>query len=155
MKILQLDCDSISYELIKPEASIYEESTEKKVTIDDALVLLVSVEKGDDNSVADKALEDVAKQMAQLKRKKLVIYPFAHLSRELGEPKGAMALIKYMAERAAAEKLEVRKAPFGWNKKLSVAIKGHPMAEQSKSYGREDPKKTEIKKRSTLRSTQP
>ncbi len=146
MKILQLDCDSISYELIKPEASIYEESTEKKVTIDDALVLLVSVEKGDDNSVADKALEDVAKQMAQLKRKRLVIYPFAHLSRELGEPKGAMALIKYMAERAAVEKLEVRKAPFGWNKKLSVAIKGHPMAEQSKSYGREDPKKTEIKK---------
>ncbi len=146
MKILQLDCDSISYELVKPEASLYEESTEKKVTIDDALVLLVSIEKGDENSVADKALEDVVKQMAQLKRKKLVVYPFAHLSSDLAEPKSAMALINYMAERAASENIEVRKAPFGWNKKLDLNIKGHPMAEQSKRYGREDLKKTAVKR---------
>ena len=137
MRILQLDCDSISYELVKPEASLYEDSAEKKTTIDDTLALLVSVEKGDDNSIADKALEDVAKQMAQLKRKKLVVYPFAHLSSDLAEPKSAMALINYMAERAASKNLEVRKAPFGWNKKLSIAIKGHPMAEQARSYGKD------------------
>ena len=136
MKILQLDCDSISYELVKPEASLYEESTEKKATIDDALALLVSVEKGDDNSVADKALEDVTRQMAQLKRKRLVVYPFAHLSNDLAEPKSAMMLINYMAERATAANLEVKKAPFGWNKKLSIEIKGHPLAEQSRSYGK-------------------
>ena len=61
--------------------------------------------------------------MAQLKRKKLVVYPFAHLSSDLAEPKSAMALINYMAERAASENIEVRKAPFGWNKKLDLNIK--------------------------------
>jgi threonyl-tRNA synthetase len=145
MKILQLDCDSISYELIKPEASVYEESKEKKATIEDTLALLVSVEKGDDNSVVDKAIEEVTRQMAQLKRRRLVVYPFAHLSRDLAEPKSAMAIINYMAEKATASNLEVKKAPFGWNKKLSVAIKGHPLAEQSKSYGRDSVEK--IRKR--------
>ena len=56
MKILQLDCDSISYELIKPEASVYEESDEKRVTVDDALVMLVSVEKGDDKALLTRPL---------------------------------------------------------------------------------------------------
>ena len=56
-----------------------------------------------------------------------------------------MAIINYMAEKATASNLEVKKAPFGWNKKLSVAIKGHPLAEQSKSYGRDSVEK--IRKR--------
>jgi seryl-tRNA synthetase len=30
---------------------------------------------------------------------------------------------------------EVKYAPFGWNKQLSIDIKGHPLAEQSRSYG--------------------
>ncbi len=139
MRILQLDCDSISYELIKPESSVYEESDEKKVTIDDALALLVSVEKGDDNSVVDKAIEDVSRQMAQLKRKRLVVYPFAHLSSNLSEPKGALAVIEYMAKSAESKGLEVRKAPFGWNKRLSINVKGHPLAEQARSYGAGEP----------------
>lgn len=131
--MLQLDVDSISYELMEPEASVHEESSEKSVTANDALVMLVSVEKGDDRSVADAAIGDVRKFMAQLKRKRLVIYPFAHLSSELAEPKEAMQLIGYMYETASKD-LEVKKAPFGWNKKLSISVKGHPLAEQSRSY---------------------
>ena len=80
------------------------------------------------------AVADVKKYMTQLKRKKLVMYPFAHLSSNLSGPKEAMELIAYMSESAAKE-LEVRKAPFGWNKKFTIAVKGHPMAEQSRSYG--------------------
>ncbi len=140
MRILQLDCDSISYELVKPEASVYEESSEKKATIDDALALLVSVERGDEDSMADRALDDVSKTMAQLKRKRLVIYPFAHLSSDLAEPKNAMKIVDYLAEKAA-KSFEVKKAPFGWNKRLTLAIKGHPLAEQSRSYGKEGAKK--------------
>ena len=133
MKVLQLDVDNISYELIKPEASVYEDSKEKSVSIDDALAILVSVERGDDESLADMAVGDARKTMAQLKRDRLVIYPFAHLSSNLAEPKEAMRLIDYMYE-SAKKGLDARKAPFGWNKKLSIAIKGHPLAEQSKSY---------------------
>ena len=133
MKILQFDVDRINYELIKPEASVYEESNEKSASVDDALVMLISVENGDDNAIADRALDDVKKTMAQLKRNRLVIYPFAHLSNDLATPKEAMQLIGYMHD-CASKIFETKKAPFGWNKKLSLSIKGHPLAEQSKSY---------------------
>ena len=45
MKILQLDVDNITYELVKPEARVHEEGGEKRVSVDDAIAILVSVEK--------------------------------------------------------------------------------------------------------------
>lgn len=141
MRILLLDVDKIGYELVKPEASIYEESGEKKVEVENAIVMLMSIEKDDDGSTADKALSDVKKFMDQLKMTKLVVYPFAHLSSNLEEPKKAMQIIDYTYKNASSWKgMEVRKAPFGWNKKLSIVMKGHPLAEQGKSYGKEEVK---------------
>ncbi|MDE1871066.1 MAG: threonine--tRNA ligase [Candidatus Micrarchaeota archaeon] len=143
MKVLLLDVERIVYKLVKPEASVYEESSEKKVDVRDAIAMMVSVEGGDDQSVADKALSDVAKFMGQLKRPRLVLYPFAHLSNKLADPKSAMRIIDYMYASASSNKgIEVRKAPFGWNKKLTLEMKGHPLAEQGKSYGIEDEPKT-------------
>ena len=142
MKVLLLDVDNVGYELIKPEASIYEDSDEKKVSIDDALVMMLSVEVEDDNAVADKAIGDVEKLMKQFKRKKLLIYPFAHLSSELAPPKEAMKIVDYVFDTLSKDKeLEVKKSPFGWNKKWTVTLKGHPMAEQGRRYGKVDSKK--------------
>jgi threonyl-tRNA synthetase len=90
MKVLLLDVERIGWELVKPEASVYEDSDEKSVSVDDALAMMLSIEVGDDEGVADKAIEDVEKLMAQFKRTKLVIYPFAHLSGELAAPKEAI-----------------------------------------------------------------
>ncbi|MGC8651654.1 MAG: threonine--tRNA ligase [Candidatus Micrarchaeia archaeon] len=136
MRILQLDVDNITYELVKPEASVYEDSNEKKVSVDDAMALLVSVEKGDTESTADLAVKEAAETMGKLKRERVVVYPFAHLSNDLAEPKEAMHIIDYMFD-ALNGRFEAKKAPFGWNKALSLSIKGHPLAEQSKSYGAE------------------
>ncbi len=133
MKILQLDVEKMEYELVSPEASVYEQSDKKKFSVEDAVVLLVSIEKGDNKEVADQAIEDALKFMEAEKRKKLLIYPFAHLSSNLANPKDAMELINYMYERAS-KRCEAMKAPFGWNKKWDIKIKGHPLAEQSKSY---------------------
>jgi len=135
MKILQLDVDNITYELIKPEASVYEDSDDRKVSIDDALVLLISVEKWDNDETAESAAKDAIATLTQLKRDRIVIYPFAHLSNELAEPKEAMRIINIIYE-AVKVSAEARKAPFGWNKGLKLSIKGHPLAEQSKSYGK-------------------
>ncbi|MDE1833150.1 MAG: threonine--tRNA ligase [Candidatus Micrarchaeota archaeon] len=133
MKILELDVDNISYEMIKPESSVYEPSDKLRESVDDALALLISVERGDDQAVADQAMDDARRFLAQLKRTRVVIYPFAHLSTELAPPKEAMALVDYMY-RKMAEGYETKKAPFGWNKALTLRIKGHPMAERSKRY---------------------
>lgn len=134
MKVLQLDVDSMTYELIEPEASVYEESAERNFKVEDAVVMLVSVEKGDNEEIALKAVEETTNFMQKQKRKLLLIYPFAHLSRNLESPRNAMNLLEYMRKVASA-KFETVKAPFGWNKRWSIKIKGHPLAEQLKSFG--------------------
>lgn len=141
MKILQLDVDSITYELIKPEAKFYEESDKKSVTVKDALVLMLSVEEGDDKSVAEKAAADALAVAKKLDRKRILVYPFAHLSNNLADPKSAMEVVSELFKACEVQGMEVSKSPFGWNKKLTVAVKGHPLAEQGRTYGKEDKKK--------------
>ena len=132
--MLQLDVDRIAYQLIKPESSVYEQSEDKSVSIDDAVAMLISIESGDNDGIAAKAVDDTVDYMRKNKRQRLVVYPFAHLSNDLAKPDAAMRLIALMADKARAS-VEVKKAPFGWNKKLSIDIKGHPLAEQARSYG--------------------
>jgi threonyl-tRNA synthetase len=134
MRILQLDVNNIKYKLIEPESKVYEKAEEKEKSIDDALVLLVSVEAGDTKEDAREAVGEAVKFMKQLKRKKLVIYPFAHLSSNLEKPEKALEILNEMRSNVPKE-VELFSAPFGWNKSLSLDIKGHPLAEQSKVFG--------------------
>ncbi|MEM3227585.1 MAG: threonine--tRNA ligase [Candidatus Micrarchaeaceae archaeon] len=133
MRILQLDVNNITYEPISPEAEVYDEAKKEKVSVNDALVLMVSVEKGDSEELAAKAAEEAGKFMDKLGRNKVVVYPYAHLSSNLASPKEAIEILNEISEELA-KKHETIKAPFGWNKKLSIDIKGHPLAEQSRSY---------------------
>jgi threonyl-tRNA synthetase len=138
MKALLLDVEKIGWQLVKPEASVYEESDEKTVKVDDALVVMLSIEKDDDSTTAESALKDIEKVMLQLKRDKLVLYPYAHLSNNLADPKTAMQVIDQIYRSALNDKkITVKKAPFGWNKKWSIEMKGHPLAEQGRNYGKE------------------
>jgi threonyl-tRNA synthetase len=133
MKVLLLDVEKLAYEVLKPEASVYEETKEKHAEIEDALVMWICVESGDTTETADAALKDAVDYMKQVGRKKLVVYPFAHLSSNLAEPKEAMRILDHMYN-SVPKGIEARKAPFGWTKKFNIQMKGHPLAEQSKSY---------------------
>ena len=133
MKVLQLDVDRLAYDVLKPEASVYEETKEKHAEYDDALVMWVCVEKGDTDATADAAMKDTLAFMDQVGRRKLVVYPFAHLSSDLAEPKEAMRILEHMY-KGVPKGIEAAKAPFGWTKKFTIEMKGHPLAEQSKSY---------------------
>ncbi len=136
MKILQLDVDSISYELIKPEAKLYEESDRKGATLKDALVIMVSVEEGDDKSVAEKAAADALEVAKKLGRKTILVYPFAHLSSSLADPKSALEAVDQLFKACQSPGIDVKRSPFGWNKRLTLSVKGHPLAEQGRSYGK-------------------
>ncbi len=133
MRVLQLDVEKIGYEMLKPEASIYEETEEKRAELDDALVLMVCVEAGDTDETGDAALKDALEFMEKTGRKKLVIYPYAHLSSSLAEPREAIKVLEHMRKQVP-KGIEIKSAPFGWNKKLSLVMKGHPLAEQSRGY---------------------
>ncbi|EIJ66701.1 threonine--tRNA ligase, partial [Candidatus Nitrosopumilus salaria BD31] len=68
--------------------------------------------------------------MEKIGCKKLLLYPYAHLSSNLAKPSTAMALLKEM--ESGASDLEVSHSPFGWTKSYKLQVKGHPLAESSK-----------------------
>src|SRR5712691_3518268 len=140
MKILQLHADSSEYKPIKKEIPSAEEAKTESVREDEILVLFTAVEEGDDGETAKRAVMEAKEFLGKLRVNRLMIYPFAHLSQSLAKPSDARPVLQNMFEEARAKGIEVRKAPFGWNKALQVKVKGHPLAEMSRSYNRSDQK---------------
>jgi len=132
MRILQLHSDFIEYEPIKKEISAAEEVEKKKNRIEEVVVLFTAVEEDDTEEVAKKAVEEVKASLEQIKANRILIYPYAHLSSNLAKPTDALKIIKEMEAEAKRAGIETYRTPFGWNKKFSISIKGHPLAEQSK-----------------------
>ncbi len=134
MRILQNHVDYIEYEPIQKEIPTAEETEKEKTRIEDALVLFVSVENGDTEKLADKAMEDAHAFMQKLKVKKVLIYPFAHLSKDLAPADDALKILKAMQTYSENVGIETYRAPFGWNKGMELKVKAHPLAEQSRVY---------------------
>ena len=132
MRILQNHSDFIEYTPIKKEIKAAEESEKKTVRYEDVVVLFTAVEKGDDVSVAKKAIDEVKKSLDVIKCNKILIYPFVHLTSNPAGVGTALKVLKEMEKYAKEIKLETYRAPFGWNKQYNIKIKGHPLAEQSK-----------------------
>lgn len=134
MKVLALHVDYVEYEPIRPESSVYEEAEKKVYRIEDALLLLTCVEKGDDSGLARRAIRELGEQARKLGAQRIVIYPYAHLSPNLAPPGEALSILEAMRDEANSLNIETYSAPFGWNKRLVIAVKGHPLAEQLRSY---------------------
>jgi Threonyl-tRNA synthetase len=66
----------------------------------------------------------------------VVIYPYAHLSSQLAEPKKAVEVLKTLEMLIKAEGLRVIRAPFGWYKAFTLSCYGHPLSELSKRVGK-------------------
>lgn len=145
MRILQIHCDKIEYEPVKKEIASAEEVEKKPRKLEDVVVMFTAIEEGDDSSTAKQAIEDLKKYTDSLKIENVLIYPFAHLSRNLSKPEDAKSIMADMEKRAKDAGLNASHAPFGWNKRFSLSVKGHPMAEQSRSYGKGAEAKVEIK----------
>jgi threonyl-tRNA synthetase len=135
MRILQQHLDFIEYEPIGKEISAAEDIPDKqKRRYEEIVALFVSVEPGDDEEVAKKAVEGTKVFLDKLKVKRIIIYPYAHLSSNLARPKDALEVLRTMERLASEAGLETYRAPFGWNKAFQIKVKGHPLAEQSRVY---------------------
>ena len=131
MRILQLHCDSIEYTPTKKEIKSAEEIENPQTQrLEEVVVAFVAIEDGDDSSVAKNAISQIKNSMEKIGCKKLLLYPYAHLSSNLARPSTAMSLLKEMESEASD--LEVSHSPFGWTKSYKVQVKGHPLAESSK-----------------------
>lgn len=137
MRLLQLHVNWIEYQPTEKEIAVAEPVEKKKYRLEDILVLLTCIEETDTEDVGKKAVSEVKNFLEKIKSNRLLIYPFAHLSNNLAKPDEALKIIKAMEEHAKKLKIEIYRAPFGWTKALSVSVKGHPLAEQSKVFGPE------------------
>ena len=128
MRILQLHCDSIEYTPTKKEIQSAENiENPSTVKLEELVVAFIAIEEGDDSSVAKNAISQIQNSMEKIGCKKLLLYPYAHLSANLARPTTAMSILKEM--ESLATNLDVSHSPFGWTKSYNVKVKGHPLAE--------------------------
>jgi threonyl-tRNA synthetase len=134
MRILQLHSNYIVYKPVEKEINIAEEAAKEETKVEEVVVLFTAIEEGDNSAMAQKAIDDARAFLGKIKANRILIYPFAHLSSNLSQPSQALAVIKDMDAYAKTKGIETFRAPFGWNKQFTISIKGHPLAEQARSY---------------------
>lgn len=132
-----MHADFIEYTPVKKEIKAAEDIDPKTVREDNIVVLFTAFEKGDDSELATRAISETSEFLGKLGTKRIMLYPFAHLSQNLASPSDALELLLDMERKAKSSGLEVHRAPFGWTKALQIKVKGHPLAEMSRSYTRD------------------
>ncbi len=135
MKLLLIHADYIKY-VAKEKTKFAEDVPEEKKSgeAEEALVCFIAIEKKDEKApekIAEKACLEIEEVFAKVKARRIVLYPYAHLSSSLGNPNVAVEILKKM-EKLLAEKHEVIRVPFGWYKAFTLNCKGHPLAELSR-----------------------
>jgi threonyl-tRNA synthetase len=136
MKTLNLHVDYIEWEGLKKALKSMDDLPEdetKKTKVDEALVVMTAVEKADSMEMMEQYLENVKTIASQVGAKNVVLYPYAHLSSDLGKPELAINFLKTAEEKLKAEGVSVSRAPFGYYKSFELKVKGHPLSELSRS----------------------
>ncbi len=149
MRILAIHSDFLKFQIKKKAIKDAEESDDKEVEIKECLVIFTAVEKPDelDPEQAAKQLAEEAKKIAdQIKVKKIVLYPYAHLSSNLALAGKAIKILK-QAEEILSKDFKVTRTPFGYYKSFVISCKGHPLSELSREFS---PKKEELKTREEI-----
>jgi len=126
-----LHCDYVEYTPVKKEIKSAEEIDPQSKRLEEVVVAFVAVEESDNVDVAKRAIGEISESMKKVGCAKLLLYPYAHLSSKLASPTTALLLLKEMESNATG--LEVHRAPFGWTKSYKLQVKGHPLAENSKT----------------------
>ncbi len=134
MKLLQWHCDYFRYKVTKPAMKTLPENRDgEEKEFRNVIVALVTVEKNDLPETGRNAIIAIKKQIDEVKADSLLIYPYAHLSKNLATPSIAITILKEMESFAKEKGIEVFRAPFGYYKEFETKVKGHPLAELAKT----------------------
>jgi threonyl-tRNA synthetase len=135
MKLLFIHSDYIEYQ-VKEKAIKNPEETDKKTDrFEEALTAFTAVEKVDEKSPRQAVLDavtEIEKTAEQLKVKNIMLYPYAHLSSNLANPKKAQEILIEIEYELKNKNFNVKRAPFGWYKSFKISCKGHPLSELSR-----------------------
>ncbi|MBT3297820.1 threonine--tRNA ligase [archaeon] len=137
MKILTIHADFIEFKAKKKALKQAEDVDTDKKRAEECLVVFTAVEKRDEanlDSTKEKYMHEIKSIAQQVNTKNIVLYPYAHLSSKLSNPKIAEDLMKQAELELKEQNYEVLRAPFGWYKSFDVACKGHPLSELSREF---------------------
>jgi hypothetical protein len=115
----------------KGRSKVYEPYDDPVTQVNEALIVLSSVERGDERApdvVAARASAEITKLAAQLKVSTVVLHPFAHLFAELGAPEVAIDVLSKTQQKLSEAGLPTVRTPFGWFNTLQIDAKGHPLS---------------------------
>ena len=119
MKTLNLHVDYIKFKPLKKALKSIADLPEKEKQeheVKEALVVLTAVEKSDTDvdKIVEKYIENIKDIAKQVNAKNIVLYPYAHLSKELGSPQIAQEILIKAEEELKKLKLQ--------NTKLKMTI---------------------------------
>jgi threonyl-tRNA synthetase len=137
MRVLQLHCSEFYYKVNKETPVAERPAFPKEKNVDDVLVCFICFEKRDEGRVDEITrlfLENIIIDTGRIGCKKVLLYPYAHLSHELGSPRKAKEFLRLLKEKLEEMELDVIKSPFGWYKSFKLDCKGHPLAEAYREY---------------------
>ncbi len=139
MRLLLIHADNFSYGLTgkTPMAEKIDESLHENSAFNDSLVVFSTIESPDasePDEIINLAFIEIDKLFNELKPPTIIIYPYAHLSNDLGRPSDAIKILDGLKNKLqnALPHVRIERAPFGWYKSFSIACKGHPLSESSR-----------------------
>ena len=132
MRFLMLHVNSFCCTITtKGRSKVYEDYTDPVTRVAEALLVLSSVEQGDERDpalVASRASAEIVKLTTQLKITTVVLHPFAHLFAALSAPDVAIDVLSRVQQTLLTTGLHVWRTPFGWFNSLQIDAKGHPIS---------------------------
>jgi len=137
MRVLQIHCSEFSYSIRKETPVAERPPQPEEDRLENVLVCLICFEKADEdrtNEIIDSFLENIRIDTTRLACKRLLLYPYAHLSKSLGSAKLAKEFLNKFRDCLAREGFEVHKSPFGWYKAFTLTCIGHPLAEAYREF---------------------
>lgn len=137
MRVLQLHCSEFSYQ-VRRETPVAEQPPEPREDhIEDVLTCFICFEKRDEDRVEeliDLLVENLKVDTSRIGCKRVLLYPYAHLSKSLGSARLAKGFLNSLRERLSKEGIEAYRSPFGWYKAFSLSCIGHPLAEAYREF---------------------
>jgi hypothetical protein len=133
MRILAIHVSHIDWRATR-RTKFAEEIEKNEDGMDECVVLFSCVEKQDEADpirVVNGAAHEAIRRLDMLKVKKVVVFPFAHLTSNLSRPEVALEALKGLEKSLKAQGMEVKRAPFGWYKEYGLKSMGHPLSELS------------------------
>ena len=91
----------------------------------EALVVLTAVEKCDSDipSVVKELVNNIKDIASQVKVKNIVLYPYAHLSKDLGNPEMAQEILEKVEEELLKRNLKLQELHLDITKNLNLKLR--------------------------------